>query len=65
LAGEASANNINWSDIFALQFGYVFKLANVRPVFRQHAPAERVDLAERHGLKTARALQAEAETANA
>jgi hypothetical protein len=51
LAREASANNVNWSDIFALQFGYVFKLADVGPVFRQHAPAEWVDLAESHGFK--------------
>lgn len=64
LAGEASANNINWSDIFAPELGYVFKLADVGPVFRQHAPAERVDFAERHGLKSTRALQAEAEAAN-
>jgi len=34
-------------------------------VFRQHAPAEWVDLAEGDRLKAARALKAKAETANA
>lgn len=33
-------------------------------MFRQHAPAEWVDLAERHGLETACALKAEGETPN-
>jgi hypothetical protein len=65
LAGKSSANNINWSDIFAPELGYVFKLANVWPVFCQHAPAEWVDLAEGDGFEAARALKAKAETANA
>jgi hypothetical protein len=65
LAGEASANNINWSDIFAPELGYVFELPEVGPVFRQHAPAEWVDLAEGDGFEAARALQAKAETAYA
>ena len=64
LAGKSSANNVNWSDIFALQFGYVFKLANVRPVFRQHAPAEWVEFTKCHGLETACAFQAKAEAPN-
>lgn len=64
LAGKSSANNVNWSDIFALQFGYVFKLANVRPVFRQHAPAEWVEFTKRHGLETACAFKAEGEAPN-
>jgi hypothetical protein len=34
-------------------------------MFRQHAPAERVDFAERDRLKPARALQPKAETAYA
>jgi hypothetical protein len=65
LAGEAAANNINWSDIFAPEFGYVFELADVGPVLRQHATAKRVDLAKRHGFESARAFQAKAEPANA
>jgi hypothetical protein len=65
LAGEASANNINWSDIFAPEFGDIFKARNRWPVLRQHTPAEWVDLAEGHGFEAARALQAKAETANA
>ena len=36
-----------------------------RPMFRQHLAAERIDLAERHRLEPARALQPEAETADA
>lgn len=64
LAGEASANNVNWSDIFAPELRYVFELADVRPVFRQHAPAEWVNLAEGDGFESARALKAKAEAAN-
>jgi hypothetical protein len=34
-------------------------------MLRQHAPAERIYLAERHGLEAARALKAERKTADA
>jgi hypothetical protein len=64
LAGKSSADNINWSDIFALQFCNVWKTGNFGPVLGQHAPAERVDLAERHSGEAARAFQAEGKAAN-
>jgi len=65
LARVASANNINWSDIFASQFSHVVEDRDTRPMFRQHLAGERLDLAEGHGLEPARAFQAEGEAADA
>ena len=62
LARVSAANNVNCPDIFAPEFGDIFKATDVGPVLRQHTPAEWVDLAERHGDEASRALQAEAET---
>jgi hypothetical protein len=44
---------------------HVIVAGNLRPMFRQHALAEWIDLAERDGLEPARALQAKVKPANA
>jgi hypothetical protein len=65
LAGEAAADDINGSDLLSAERANVVKAWNSRPVFRQHAPAEWIDLAERDGLEPARALQAQVEATDA
>ncbi len=65
LAREASANNVDCSDILALQLSHVFMDGNARPVLGKDAPWEWLDLAERHGLEAASALKAQREAADA
>jgi hypothetical protein len=57
LTRESAANNVNWSDILAPQLGHILMARHVRPVFREHLPAERIDLAKRHRAKAAGALE--------
>ena len=69
LAGEAPGNDVNPNPICGQSFcgegSNVVIAGHLWPVFRQHPARERFDLAEGNGLKTARALKAKAETANA
>src|SRR5690606_20270576 len=61
---DIDGNSIG-SQLISGEFSDILVLPHVGPVLCQHAPAERVDLAESHRLETARALQAEREAANA
>jgi hypothetical protein len=69
LAGEAAADCVNGNSIAGQSLGgklsHVMIAGNLRPMLRQHAPAERVNLAERDSLKSARALQSKIEAADA
>jgi hypothetical protein len=65
LTRESSANNVNWPDILAPQFGHILMARHVRPVLREHLPAEPIDLAERHRAEAAGALEPETEAADA
>jgi hypothetical protein len=65
LARISAANNVNSSDILAPQFLYVLVDRHARPMLCQHAPAEGIDLAERHGPEATRALEAEREATDA
>jgi hypothetical protein len=64
LAGEAAANNVNCSDIRALQLSNVTMDGDMRPVLCQHAARVFFNLAERDRGHS-RALKPEAESANA
>jgi hypothetical protein len=67
LAGEASADGMDGNSICCEAVGgeasHVFIAGHLWPVFRQHAAAERIDLAERDGLKPG-PFKAKAEPAN-
>jgi len=69
LAGEAAAYDIGPRPGFGQPIGVeranVVMDRNLWPMLRQHPPAEWIDLAERHGLETARPLQAEGKAADA
>jgi hypothetical protein len=68
LAGEAANDDINGNSVCAQSFSGetqdIFIVGCLRPMLSQHAPAERVDLAERDSLEPASALQAEVESAD-
>jgi hypothetical protein len=68
LAREAARDDINGNSIgsksLTRQFPHVFIARHVRPVLRQYLAAEWVNLAEGHGLKATRALEAQAEPAD-
>src|SRR6185312_4091420 len=67
LAGEASTEDIGNNSVIAQSRGGEFSDVIVdrylRPMFSEHAPTERIDLAERDGLKSARPLQTQTKTA--
>lgn len=68
LAGEPAADGVDSIDAGGSKPGsikvpYVMADRHSGPVMRQHAPAERVDLAERCGAESG-SLQAEAEAAD-
>lgn len=67
LAGEAAANDVNSScgKSVGCERSDVIVNRDSRPMLRQHAPAEWINLAERDRLETASALEAKAEPANA
>lgn len=64
LTGESGRDNIRFAFIELPRFN-VIVARHVGPVLRQHVACERINLAERHRLESARALQAKAEAANA
>ena len=69
LTGEAATDDVDFNSVSGQSVGCesadVVIAGHLGPVFRQHAPAEWINLAEGDRLKTARALKAKAETANA
>ena len=64
LAWVSAANNVNCSNVFTFQFGYVLIDRHVRPVLPQHLTAEWIDFAESHRLHP-RPLKAKAESTDA
>jgi hypothetical protein len=68
LTGETATDNVNGNSVCSESLGGefpdIFIARHLGPVFRQHPPAEWVDLAEGNGLETARTLQAKVEPAN-
>ena len=69
LAREAPADDVDVgnsipSKSVGAEFSNVFIDRHPRPMLRQYAPTERLDLAERHGFKPAGPFQAQRETAN-
>ena len=69
LAGEAAADDIDGNSIgsksFAGEGPDIVIARHLRPMLRQHAPAEGFDLAEGDRLEAARPLQPQAEAADA
>jgi hypothetical protein len=70
LAREATRDDVDLGNSIASKSlggkgSDVFILRNLRPMFRQYAAGERLNLAERYGLKAARALKAKAKAAYA
>jgi hypothetical protein len=65
LARVSAANNVDCSNVRPFQLPHVLMDRHARPVLREHATGKRLDLAEGHRLEAARALQAEAEAADA
>jgi hypothetical protein len=68
LTGEPAADDIHGNSICAEpgggEFSNVIVAGDLRPVPRQHPPAERVDLAERLRLEATRPFEAEVKTAD-
>lgn len=65
LAGEASTDAINMSDLIPAKSAHIVKHRHFRPMGTKHTLIEFVLLAERYSLEPARTLQTEAETADA
>ena len=65
LAWITAANNVNWSNVVASQFAHVAVDRCARPMLRQNAAREFLDLAEGDSFKSARAFKAKAEAADA
>jgi hypothetical protein len=69
LAREPAADDIDGNSSLgksgSVKGSDVIELRYLWPVMGQHTPAERVDLAERHGLESASAFQAKAKAADA
>jgi hypothetical protein len=65
LAWEASADEVSRSNCIGAQLPHVVEDRHVGPVLAQHALAERIALAERHGRREAGPLQPESKAANA
>jgi hypothetical protein len=69
LTGEAPADDINGNSVSLQSIGgegsNIVIARNIRPMLRQHAPAERVNLAERDGLESACAFKPKREAADA
>ncbi len=65
LTGEAATDDIDGADLFAREGSHVMVAGNLRPMFRQHAPAEWIDLAKGDGLESARSLKPKVEPADA
>ncbi len=63
LAWVAAANNVDWSDMLALQLSHVTMDGNARPMLGKHALTKRIYLAEGHRLH-ASALEPQAEAAD-
>ena len=63
LAGEASANNVNWPDIPSVEVAHVIEDGNARPVLAEDGSAVRLDLAEGDGSHPG-SLKAEGEAAD-
>jgi hypothetical protein len=61
LTGESAHDDIGNNSVcfepFSGEFSHVMIAGHSRPMLSQHAPAERIDLAERDGLEPARALK--------
>lgn len=68
LAREASADDINGNSVSLQSVGCessdIVVLPHIGPALRQHAAAERIDLAERHCFKAARALKTQVKSAD-
>jgi hypothetical protein len=69
LAGEPATNDVDANSVsgqsVSVEAADVVIAGNLRPMPGQHALAKFVDFAERYGLKSARALKAQVEAANA
>ena len=65
LAGEASANNVNWPNVEGVEFAHVLEAGDGRPVLSQDGLAVGVDLAEGDGAESPGAFEPEAESADA
>jgi hypothetical protein len=65
LAGKPAADDIDMPDLLSGKRAHVFMARHFRPVPRQHAPAEWIDLAKGDRLESARALKAQVETTDA
>ena len=65
LAGEASANNVNWPDIGAGETADIFVNWHSRPVLCEDGAAVGVDLAEGDWSESACSFESKAETADA
>jgi len=67
LTGKASSDDIDGNSIGSksccCELADIFILGHLGPVFRQHAAAERIDLAKGYGFETAGSLEAEIEPA--
>jgi hypothetical protein len=63
LAGEASANNVNCSNVGAFEFRNVVMDGDARPVLGEDFPAERIDLTEGNGSHSG-SFEPETESAN-
>jgi hypothetical protein len=68
LAWESTTDDIDGNSIgsksLARKGSYIVIAGHLRPVFRQHPPAEWIDFAKGNGLKAARALKAKVEAAD-
>ena len=69
LAGETAANDINGNSIGGEPVGgessHIIVARHSRPASGEHAPTERIDLAECYGLERASPIKAEAHASNA
>jgi hypothetical protein len=63
-ANDAIDGNSICSETFSGKLFDIFIAGNLGPVLLEHASAERIDLAERDGLETARPLQTKVEAAD-
>jgi hypothetical protein len=65
LAGEASANNVNWPNVEGVEFAHVLEAGYGRPVLSQDGAAVWINLAEGDGAESTGAFKPEAESADA
>lgn len=64
-ADDVDVGNSIPSKSVGAEFSNVFIYRHPRPMLRQYAPTERLDLTERHGFKSTRALKPKGESTNA